>query len=133
VVASGKVRWRGSHRRRPTAVGWRKWSDAVELRWPGRASTSPTVGGGDKGGETRSKRVGRRGCDAAHRGGGGQWHNGARTVRRRQSDRLTWTRGQGKRGGGDEVLKHALTREDERGKKRGARCGGRAAGNTTRR
>jgi hypothetical protein len=35
----------------------------------GGGSMSPVAGGGDRGGEAWSKRVGRRGCDRAHRGG----------------------------------------------------------------
>jgi hypothetical protein len=38
---------------------------------------------------------------------------------RRQFDWPAWTQGQGKRGGGDGLLKHALTREDEKGKEKG--------------
>jgi hypothetical protein len=42
---------------------------------------SHVVGGGDRGGETRSKRDGRRGCDRAHRGGE-EWRGGGSPVDR---------------------------------------------------
>jgi hypothetical protein len=42
---------------------------AAELRWLGRASTSPATGRGDEGGEAWSKRGGRWGHNSAHRGG----------------------------------------------------------------
>jgi hypothetical protein len=45
---------------------------------------------------------------------------GETMAQRRQSGRLAWTRGRGKRGGGDGVLGCMLVRKDERGKKRGA-------------
>jgi hypothetical protein len=72
TVVLGKVgRW-GSQQRWPTAVERRKrparWRSkaAAELWWPGRVSMSPAAGGGDKVGEARSERDGRRGRDRAH-------------------------------------------------------------------
>jgi hypothetical protein len=116
VVAPGKVGRRGSHWRWPAQ---RRSKAATELRWSGRAS-SPTTGGGDGGGEARSKRRGRWGHDGAHRGGRGKpWRGSTKTARRRLSVRPARTRGRGKRGRGDGVRGCALAREDERGKKGG--------------
>jgi hypothetical protein len=52
-------------------------------------------------------------------GGGGELHSDTKMAWRRRSGWPAWTRGRGKRGGGDGLLKHALVREEERGKKRG--------------
>jgi hypothetical protein len=53
LTGDGRRRWSGENgpvRRRSKA--------AAELRWPGRASMSPVVGGGDRGDEAQSKRDG---------------------------------------------------------------------------
>jgi hypothetical protein len=89
LIGDGRRRWsdeNGPTRQRSKAV--------AELRWPGRASLSPAVGGGDMGGEAWSKRDERRGMTEHTEGGG--W----RMARRRQFGRPAWTRGWGKRGGG---------------------------------
>jgi hypothetical protein len=72
----GGVLTRDDRRRWSEENGLMRWcSRAVaELRWPGRGgSMSPAAGGGDRGGEAWSKRVGRRGCGRAHRGGRMVW------------------------------------------------------------
>jgi hypothetical protein len=87
---------------------------AAELRWPGRALTSPTAGGGDERGEAQSKRGARWGCGGAHRGG---WNDGARCEDGEVA--AVWL---ADAEAGDGVLRRALTREDK-GKEKGRRGG----------
>jgi hypothetical protein len=54
LTEDGRRRW-GEE----SGPAWRRSKAAAELRWPGRASMSHAAGGGDGGGEVRSKR-GRR-------------------------------------------------------------------------
>jgi hypothetical protein len=58
VLTRDGRRWLGGE----NGLARRRSKAAAELRWPGRASTSPAAGGGDGGGEARSKRGGRQGC-----------------------------------------------------------------------
>jgi hypothetical protein len=93
-----------------TGDGWLGWcgeNDPTRRRTSGgrgRASMSPAAGGGDMGGEVRSKRDARRGCDGAHRGAGEEWCGSTKMARRWQSGWPARTRGRGKSGGGDGVL-----------------------------
>jgi hypothetical protein len=61
------------------------------------------------------KGMGDRGTVELTEGGGGTM------ARRWQFGWLAWTRGRGREEGGDEVLGHTFTREDERERKEG--CG----------
>jgi hypothetical protein len=63
MFASGKVGWRGSHRRRATTVGRRKWLDAAAFQGIPRQRE-------DGGGDARSKRGRRWGAAELTEGGG---------------------------------------------------------------
>jgi hypothetical protein len=79
---------------------------------------SLAAGGGDKGGEARSKRDGDGGTVELTEGGG-EWRGGAKTTRRRQSGWPARTRGRGQRGGGRRGARAVLAKEEERGKRKG--------------
>jgi hypothetical protein len=103
AVAPGMVGQLGSHRRRPTAVGRKKWPSVAAFQ------------GGDR------ALVAEEGVDeSCSWRGGGHWCCGAKMAWRWQFGWPAQTRGRGKRRGGDGLLKRELVREDERGKEKRA-------------